>query len=388
MNVLYIVGGEGNRYGSEIIAIDLLSAGKENGINYTVVTANKGAVSDACNQLGIENYVIPFRFFVYKAMRNPLLELIKKTVWRSRAEYLTNRAKKNIAKKVNMQSIDVIHTNLSRDLLGGMLSEQYHIPHVWHIHELYKSHYGLSFLRKNQVEWMGGHADRFIAISQIVADEWVKSGLPADKVSVIYNGIDFSRIAQKETLHDTDPLKLVMVGHLVSEKGQAQVIEKLSRLPEEIRRHVTFDCVGEGTEEYKQLLLTLAKKHDIAVTLRGYCADVGSILKEYDIGINHSRGEGFGLATVEYMAAGLCPVAANTGANTEIIRDRSNGFIFDYEDENSLPDLIMHLYCHRDEMRNAARWAMRDSRSRFTLENMCRQVFALYKELAKAQQTE
>ena len=40
MNVMYIVGGEGNRYGSEIVAIDLIEAGKDHGINYTVVTSN------------------------------------------------------------------------------------------------------------------------------------------------------------------------------------------------------------------------------------------------------------------------------------------------------------------------------------------------------------
>ena len=92
MKVLYIVGGEGNRYGSEIIAIDLISAGKRNGIEYVVIIANKGAVSDACDQLGIENHVIPFRFFVYKAMSNPIFNLVKKAVWRARAEYLTRRA--------------------------------------------------------------------------------------------------------------------------------------------------------------------------------------------------------------------------------------------------------------------------------------------------------
>ena len=124
MKVLYIVGGEGNRYGSEIVAIDLISAGKKNGIDYVVVTANKGAVSEACDQSGIENYVVPFRFFVYKAMSNPILNFVKKTVWAARAEYLTKRAAAIIGKKLDMKSIDLIHTNLSRDLLGGILAVQ------------------------------------------------------------------------------------------------------------------------------------------------------------------------------------------------------------------------------------------------------------------------
>ena len=99
MKVLYIVGGEGNRYGSEIIAIDLISAGKRNGIEYVVVTANKGAVSEACDQLGIENYVVPFRFFVYKAMSNPILNLIKKTVWKNCPAWLQTSGTKSMDKR-------------------------------------------------------------------------------------------------------------------------------------------------------------------------------------------------------------------------------------------------------------------------------------------------
>ena len=53
MKVLYIVGGEGNRYGSEIIAIDLISSGKEYGIEYTVIAAKKGAVTEACEKFGV-----------------------------------------------------------------------------------------------------------------------------------------------------------------------------------------------------------------------------------------------------------------------------------------------------------------------------------------------
>ena len=62
MNVLYIVGGEGKRYGSEIIAMDLIAAGKKNGIEYTVVTAKKGVVSEACEKYGVKCLVIPFTF--------------------------------------------------------------------------------------------------------------------------------------------------------------------------------------------------------------------------------------------------------------------------------------------------------------------------------------
>lgn len=382
MKVLYIVGGEGNRYGSEIIAIDLISAGKKNGINYTVITANKGAVSEACDQLGIENYVVPFRFFVYKAMSNPTLNFVKKTVWKTRAEYLTRKAVRVLEKKLDMKSFDLIHTNLTRDLLGGVLAERNSIPHVWHIHELYKAHYQLSFLRRNQIGWMAEHADRFIAISKTVADEWIESGLPNEKFDIVYNGIDLSSIKSKRMWNGAKQLKLVMVGHIVPPKGQEQVIRGISKLPKDIKQYINFDCYGEGTKEYKSELQQLASDLGVDFSLKGYCSNVGEVLKEYDIGVNYSRGEGFGLSTVEYMAAGICPVVANTGANQELVADGRNGFVFDYNDINAFVELLKQLFLNREMLTNVSNVAIEESHSKYSLEKMEETVFKIYRKIS------
>lgn len=383
MNVLYIIGGEGNRYGAEIIATSLLSASKQNKINYIVITANNGIVTKTCNKLGIENYVIPFTFFVYKAMKNKALNLFKKAVWRCRAEYLTYRAVKFIEHSVKLEDIDIIHTNLSRDLLGGILAKKHNIPHVWHIHELYKTHYQLSFLRPNQLKWMSQHGEQFIAISKTVAKDWIQNGLPEDKVTIIYNGINSKVILKKDNYEPTQLLKLVMVGHLVPAKGQDMIIKKLSRLPNMIKKHISFDCIGDGTKEYKDYLLKLARESDIAVSLKGYCSEVENILKEYDIGLNCSRGEGFGLSTVEYMAAGLCPVVANTGANEEIIENKKNGFVFDYLDDTNFSELIEYLYSHRKELIKVSKQARADALLKYSIDNMQKTIFELYLSISK-----
>lgn len=383
MNVLYIVGGEGNRYGSERIAISLLSAGKENGINYTVIIAHEGAVSDTCARLGINYFIIPFTFFVYKAMNSMALDCIKKTIWRARSEFLTKRAIRIIEKKVDMKSIDIIHTNLSRDLLGGLLAERNNIPHVWHIQELYKAHYQLSFLRKNQIEWMGSHANLFLAISDTVAREWIESGLPEEKVSVVFNGIEMTSIIPKDTPRCGGGLRIVMVGHIVPAKGQLLVIERIGKLPKDIKNNIKIDLIGGGKTSYKELIRKKAEEDGINLTFRGYCDNVEEILYDYDIGINCSKGEGFGLTTVEYMAAGLCPVVANTGANEEIVHNTKNGYVFDYYDDNSLPSLISYLYFHQDEMNRTAISARKYVTKEYSAEKMQQEVYSFYCTLMK-----
>lgn len=384
MKVLYIVGGEGNRYGSEIIAIDLISAGEKYGIEYTVIAAKKGAVTEACEKLGVKSYVYPFTFFVYKAMKNIVLNTIKKTIWRSRAEILTYKAIKKIEKEIDLSEIDIIHTNLSRDLLGGIIAEKYSIPHIWHIQELFKSHYQLSFLRDKQVEWMKEHATRFVAISKTVAKEWMDNGLPENKVSIVHNGVDISSIDKKEDYDSSNPIiKIVMVGHIVPAKGQADIIKKLAKLPDSIRNNVILDCIGEGEEDYKGVLKRMAKDADVKLRLRGYCSQIGSVLKEYDIGVNCSRGEGFGLSTVEYMVAGICPVVANTGANEEIIINGQNGYVFNYSGDESFAGIIQRLYNNKGDMIDISRKARNDALERFSLDNMRSQMFSLYSEICE-----
>ena len=383
MNVLYIVGGEGNRYGSEIIAIDLIESGTKRGINYTVVTANEGAVSKACAALGVECHVIPFRFFVYKAMENVVLNYIKKGIWKLRAEYLTKRAIKKIESCIDLKQIDLIHTNLSRDLLGGEISSKHKIPHIWHIHELVKTHYELTFLRNNQIEWMTQHADCFIAISNTVAGEWIQAGLTKEKVRTVVNGIDLSNISSKKTYLESNILKLVMVGHLVPAKGQLAIIRKLSKLPDHIRKNVRLDCYGEGSEEYKKHMVTIASDLDVQLSLKGYKTTIGSELKNYDIGVNCSKGEGFGLSTIEFMAAGICPLVANTGANEEIITNQKNGYVFDYESDVKFVDTITYLFNNREEMIEVSKRAREEAVLKYSRENMQKEIFNQYKAVAE-----
>lgn len=382
MNVLYIVGGEGKRYGSEVIAIDLISAAKKNGINYTVITAKKGVVSDACSKYGVKNYVVPFKFYVYKAFSNKVLNLIKRCAWKLRADLLTKIAVDRIEKELDLEKIDVIHTNLSRDLLGGIIAKKYNIPHVWHIQELYKSHYQLTFLKDDQLNWMIDHSDIFVSISDTVASDWISSGIPKEKVRTIYNGVDLHNILQKDTGFNRDVLRIVMVGHLCSAKGQDIIIKRLSKLSNDNKKRIIVDFYGEGTEDYKNILKSTAKQLGVKVSLKGYCTNIGEKLKEYDVGVNCSRGEGFGLSTVEYMAAGLCSVVSNTGANEEIIKNGVNGYVFDYKEDNSFSEIIDYLLEHRQEMEKVAQTAKKEAFERYSLERMQKDVFDLYKSVA------
>lgn len=149
MRVLYIIGGAKKAYGSERVAMNIVEKLSEQNINFVVVTANKGPVNKLCDELGIENHVVSFKFFVYKKQNNKIMDFVKRSIRYIQANIEDWKAMLKIESLVDMKDIDIIHSNLSRNLLGGKLAKKFNLPHVWHLQELYSGHYGLSLLIKS-----------------------------------------------------------------------------------------------------------------------------------------------------------------------------------------------------------------------------------------------
>lgn len=94
-------------------------------------------------------------------------------------------------KEYVQQLIDIcVADKIDLLLLGAKLSSIYKVPHIWYIQEMYKSHYQLSFLKKNQLDYMNDHSQQFIAISNTVANDWINNGILKEKVTTVYNGIE------------------------------------------------------------------------------------------------------------------------------------------------------------------------------------------------------
>ena len=254
MKVLYIIGGKGKKYGSETVALKLIDGlSQKFDINYVVVTWNKGIVNKFCDEKGIENHVIPLKPFVYKETQHAITSLVKRLLLLCRAEIFTIVGYIRLSKQVDLNKIDLIHTNLSRDMLGGIVSKKKGIPHVWHIQELFDAHYGLQLMKFHQIDWMNKHCKIFIPISESVSKDWVKHGIDRKKTSVVLNGIDGDNttINRKKW---SEKRRIIMVGELSEAKGQRFVIESVSRMKSEYLSKIELDFYGGGQNEYIEFL--------------------------------------------------------------------------------------------------------------------------------------
>jgi len=83
----------------------------------------------------------------------------------------------------------------------------------------------------------------------------------------------------------------------------------------------------------------------------GARSDARKILGTVDIYVHPSRGEGFGLAVVEAMLAGVPVVASRDGAFVEYIEHAKTGLLFEPGDATALADAIMALAANPEHAR-------------------------------------
>ncbi len=182
-------------------------------------------------------------------------------------------------------------------------------------------------------------------ISEAVKQD-ILARYPELDVKVVYNGIRFSGIRQKER-YGGKPFRVVQISRLMHQKkGQDILIRALSHVIEKVGEGaLTVDFIGEG--ESRGFLEDLAS--DLGVGR--WCRFLGlrsrqetyDLLPAYDLLVQPSRHEGFGLTVVEGMAARVPVLASDIEGPMEIVDGGRYGSFFRNEDFQDCGDRIIEI---------------------------------------------
>ncbi len=201
--------------------------------------------------------------------------------------------------------------------------------------------------------------DRTIAISEAVAVECRRSGLRA--VVPIKNGVNVARFAGSEGSRTWEPgaRPLVLtVARLVKLKGQDILIEAAAKLKQ---RGISarYRLVGSrSTDEpdtarfFKELIARLGLEHDVEI-VEG-CADAAPHVRQADLCVVPSRQEGFGLAIVEAMAAGVPVIASHLDGPSELVDPGRSGLLFEPGNADDLAEKIAMMLTDRERAASMA----------------------------------
>lgn len=167
---------------------------------------------------------------------------------------------------------------------------------------------------------------------------------------VVYNGIATNIISQKENYKIKSQFNIVCIGRLNHNiKGQHLAIEALRILKDKGISNIQLDLIGAGLSE--TYLIELAEKLEVKNQIkflglmdRDY---IYSNLKDYDLLIQPSLYEGFGLTIAEAMAAKVPILVSDIDGPMEIIENGKYGFHFqsgNIEDISKSLNKIINIY--------------------------------------------
>lgn len=237
-------------------------------------------------------------------------------------------------------------------------------------------------------------ADRFLAISRVIRDEFLACGVPADRIALITNGIEPDafrpaapdrRAALRRELGLPDRRLFAYAGKLNRGKG----LEMLLRVwVDVVRRHpdAHLVLVGAGGTQFlscERELKAFVADHGLApaVTFTGYTSRVADHLCACDAFVFPSESEALGLALLEAMACGLPSIASATGGILDIVTDHQNGRLVPVGDEEAWRNAITELLENPAQARAWAEAGPRTVRERFSIQQVTRQHRDLFRSL-------
>lgn len=149
--------------------------------------------------------------------------------------------------------------------------------------------------------------------------------------------------ALKEKLgFDTNKKLILCVGELLPNKNQKMAIGAMRSIAEEFP-NATLLIAGNGPQ--KDNLISLIESYGLQdnVKLLGYITSLEDYQRISDVAISCSIREGLGLNLIEAMLTGNPVVATKNRGHNELIKDESNGFLVEKDDEYTLSCKIKEL---------------------------------------------
>jgi glycosyltransferase involved in cell wall biosynthesis len=207
-------------------------------------------------------------------------------------------------------------------------------------------------------------------------------GMGKKRIAVIPNGIELSRFSGKKSAAPDVVRELglrigiAMTARLVEAKDHGTAMRAIAQLPSEY----CLVLMGEGEEGFRLRALAASLGIEDRCLFLGSRRDVPEVLAACKAYVQSSRIEGFGIAALEAMAAGL-PVAASEAPGLgDLVRGA--GLTFPVGDEGACAKAIKCLI-EDPELRNRMIASGYERAKGYSIELCAEGYAALYREIAR-----
>ena len=236
-------------------------------------------------------------------------------------------------------------------------------------------------------------ADRVLSVSGQLRDLHARrTGFPADRITVVHNGVDGQRFfpdpasrsrVREELGLSEDEFCIGCVGNLLPVKDHISVLRAVEGFAS-TGKPWRLLIIGEGSERPK--LERMVNDHPELkrrVSLPGTSDRVPELLNAMDVYVLPSVAEGISNSLLEAMSSGVPVIATATGGNPEVVMDGKSGLLFPVGDFQRLRRQLNALRTRRDLRLKLGEQALQRVREEFSLDSMVRKYAQLYEGLQK-----
>lgn len=281
---------------------------------------------------------------------------------------------------------DLIHVHGTRaGSLGRLAAIGFRMPVVYTEH-LWTKNYKLPSRLAHRLQLIGlWFLDMFttmnIAVSQAVKDFMIENQISRDeKIVVIYNAI--AKPTKKAKIFSKNEIILGTVGTLNIQKGIQYLISAMGKIIKEFP-DTRLEIVGEGP--YRRILEKEIRKMKLTscVALTGFIKEIDEKLLDFDIYVQPSLSESFGLAIIQAMNLGIPIVATNTGGIPEVVTTGKSGILVEAKNPEALAGAILKLLRDHKKAKEMGKIASEDVKIKFNLDDMVKETEQVYETLAE-----
>lgn len=173
---------------------------------------------------------------------------------------------------------------------------------------------------------------------------------------------------------------LLYTGRLLDWKNIKVILEAVNIKHE----NYVILIVGDGPE--RENIESLAKEYNLNVIITGFIKEQAEVFKHYyagDVFVFPTSHEAWGLVVNEAMAAGLPIISSNeAGASFDLVHDGENGYVFNYNDPQTLSLEINKVFSSKEFYKSLSRESKKIIQS-WTFETSARSFQKIIKKLSK-----
>jgi glycosyltransferase involved in cell wall biosynthesis len=218
----------------------------------------------------------------------------------------------------------------------------------------------------------------------------IAQGVPADRLKVIYAGIDPDdyaptqkrrALARQLLAAGEDEWLVGFTGRIVADKGIPTLIALARRFKQRSEK-VRFVLIGDGP--LRPQVEAIARDENLPLQCLSFRADVPLLLVGLDAYVHPSRYESFCLSVLEAMAAGLPVIASKVGGLPELVTPETGILIDALDNLDAWDDALRALWRERERAQALGEAARRRVTEHFPWHRFADEHAAVYEKVIAA----